>query len=324
MAYRQNDPYYQQTDASHSYPANDYPMAHEQSYDGQANWDSKSARSYQSHAGSQVHLMPSYEKYEAPPMPPMPSPQNYPPQHQGMYGMDSGYNVMREKMMRRRSVRQVALVHGNLVLDVPVPSNIVPAGKQDVEEMSKMRYTAATCDPDDFMSSRHTLRPYLMGRETELFIVMTMYNEDEVLFVRTMNAVIKNIAHLCSRTRSKTWGPEGWKKVVVCVVSDGRNKINKRTLQVLSLMGCYQDGIAKDSVGGKDVTAHIFEYTSSVIVTDTGEVGQGSCPVQILFCLKEQNKKKLNSHRWFFNAFGPLIKPNGFDKHPGVGGACGE
>ena len=29
----------------------------------------------------------------------------------------------------------------------------------------------------------------------------------------------------------------------------------------------------------------------------TGEVGRGSCPVQIIFCLKEQNKKKLNSHR---------------------------
>jgi chitin synthase len=110
-------------------------------------------------------------------------------------------------------------------------------------------------------------------------------------------------------------------------------------------MGCYQEGIAKDSVGGKDVTAHIFEYTSSVIVTETGEVSQGSCPIQILFCLKEQNKKKLNSHRWFFNAFGPLVKPNVcvlldvgtkptgtsiyelwkcFDKHSNVGGACGE
>ncbi|KAF9015746.1 glycosyltransferase family 2 protein [Cyathus striatus] len=247
--------------------------------------------------------------------------------------------------MKRRSVRQVQLVQGNLVLDVAVPTHIVPSGKGDADEFSKMRYTAATCDPDDFMASKYTLRPYLMGRQTELFIVMTMYNEDEVLFVKTMNAVIKNVAHLCSRTNSKTWGPEGWKKVVVCVVSDGRSKINKRTLQVLSLMGCFQEGIPKDSVGGKDVTAHIFEYTSSVVVTDTGEVSQGSCPVQILFCLKEQNKKKLNSHRWFFNAFGPLLKPNVcvlldvgtkptgtsiyelwkcFDKHPGVGGACGE
>lgn len=52
-------------------------------------------------------------------------------------------------------------------------------------------------------------------------------------------------------------------------------------------------------------------YTSNVVVTETGEVSQGACPVQILFCLKEQNKKKLNSHRWFFNAFGPLIQPHG-------------
>ena len=120
------------------------------------------------------------------------------------------------------------------MLDVAVPSHIVGAEKS--EEMTKMRYTAATCDPDHFMSSKYSLRPYLYGRRTELFIVMTMYNEDEVLFVRTMNAVIKNIAHLCSRSRSKTWGAEGWKKVVVCIVSDGRNKVNKRTLQVLSLV----------------------------------------------------------------------------------------
>jgi len=110
-------------------------------------------------------------------------------------------------------------------------------------------------------------------------------------------------------------------------------------------MGCYQEGIPKDSVGGKDVTAHIFEYTTNVIVTDTGEVSTSPCPVQILFCLKEQNKKKLNSHRWFFNAFGPLLRPNVcilldvgtkptgtsiyelwkcFDTHRNVGGACGE
>ena len=52
----------------------------------------------------------------------------------------------------------------------------------------------------------------------------------------TRPSVLKNVAHLCSRTRSKTWGPEGWQKVVVCVVSDGRSKVNKRTLQVLSLV----------------------------------------------------------------------------------------
>ncbi|KAF8578758.1 glycosyltransferase family 2 protein [Ramaria rubella] len=321
------------------------------SQDGHYNWDTKS---YQSDfSNSQTHLNPQMSHlnvHDTPPVPRLPY-QAYPPAQQVVndYGKRPGYSTpaysaAREQLMRRRSMRQVELQHGNLVLDVQVPSHIV-TGNSKSEEMTKMRYTAATCDPDDFMRKKYTLRPYLYGRQTELFIVMTMYNEDEVLFVKTMNAVIKNVAHLCSRGRSKTWGSEGWKKVVVCVVSDGRNKVNKRTLQVLNLMGCYQEGIAKDSVGGKDVTAHIFEYTSQVVVSSTGEVSAGSCPVQIIFCLKEQNKKKLNSHRWFFNAFGPLIQPNVcvlldvgtkptstsiydlwkcFDKHSNVGGACGE
>ncbi|KAH7886159.1 glycosyltransferase family 2 protein [Phlebopus sp. FC_14] len=361
MVYQQQqDPYYSRTPHAPYSQANtgvvpDYPPVpiHHNDYDNQ--WDAKSAKSSMqssSFHGSQAHLNPHYEMSQVsihnavPPVPPLPYHQyqpDYPPL--APREMSTGYHMAREKLMNRRSIRQVELQNGNLVLDVQVPSHIVPKGKADVEEMTKMRYTAATCDPDDFMRRKYSLRPYLYGRHTELFIVMTMYNEDEVLFVKTMNAVIKNVAHLCSRTRSKTWGPEGWKKVVVCVVSDGRSKVNKRTLQVLTLMGCYQEGIAKDSVAGQDVTAHIFEYTSNVVVSETGEVSSGACPVQILFCLKEQNKKKLNSHRWFFNAFGPLINPNVcilldvgtkptgtsiyelwkcFDKHSNVGGACGE
>ncbi|PVF97979.1 hypothetical protein CPB86DRAFT_759334 [Serendipita vermifera] len=309
-------------------------------------WDSRSAKS--SHTMHSNYSTQPFTKEQ----PPMPAPYgsnpvvDYPPaQNPRSHTADTaGFSSAREKLMKRRSIRQVPLQNGNLVFDVQVPSHIVTSSEKS-EEFTKMRYTAATCDPDDFVRNKYSLRPYLYGRHTELFIVLTMYNEDEVLFVRTMNAVIKNIAFLCSRTRSKMWGPEGWKKVVVCVVSDGRSKINQRTLKVLNLMGCYQEGIAKDSVNGKDVTAHIFEYTSQVVVSDTGEVSTGACPVQIVFCLKEQNKKKLNSHRWFFNAFGPLIKPNVcvlldvgtkptgtsiyelwkcFDSHANVGGACGE
>ncbi|KAK4701751.1 chitin synthase, partial [Phenoliferia sp. Uapishka_3] len=74
-------------------------------------------------------------------------------------------------------------------------------------------------------------------------------------------------------------------------------------------------------------------------------VSGGITPVQILFCLKEQNKKKLNSHRWAFNAFCPQLRPNvcvlldvgtrpsgtsiyslwkAFDRSSSIGGACGE
>ncbi|KAF8326373.1 chitin synthase 2 [Cantharellus anzutake] len=322
-------------------------------------WDSKSFKSYH----SQTHLNSRYEMEQvrgAPPLPSVPYQQsNYPPRSPVAYAPGSlpysrpnvsyrdpsgGWSNAHEQLMKRRSVRQVPLREGNLVLDMPAPSGILVSGRTD-DEFTHIRYSACTVDPDEFVRAKYSLRPFLYGRKTELFIVMTMYNEDEELFCKTMNAVIKNIAHLCGRSRSKTWGADGWQKVVVCVVSDGRSKINQRTLKVLTLMGVYQDGVAKDTVNGKDVQAHIFEFTTQVMVTLNGEVSQAPCPIQVIFCLKEQNKKKLNSHRWFFNAFGPLINPNVcvlldvgtkptgtsiyelwkcFDKHPNVGGACGE
>lgn len=54
--------------------------------------------------------------------------------------------------------------------------------------------------------------------------------------------------------------------VVVCIVSDGRAKINSRTLSVLAAMGVYQDGVAKNVVAGKPVTGHLYEYTTQVSI----------------------------------------------------------
>ncbi|KAG2202877.1 hypothetical protein INT46_007557 [Mucor plumbeus] len=255
----------------------------------------------------------------------------------------------RKQPRRYKTVRKVKLTGGNLILDNPVPNKYLQRVKRrDENEFTHMRYIAATCDPADFQKDGYKLRQNLLHRETELFIVLTMYNEDEILFCRTMNGVMKNISHLCSRERSKTWGPEGWKKVVVCIVSDGRTKIHPRTLSVLAAMGVYQDGLAKNIVEGKPVTAHIYEHTTQISVdSDMNFRGaeKGVVPVQILFLLKEKNQKKINSHRWFFQAFGPLLRPNvcvlldvgtkpggrsiynlwkSFDINRNVAGACGE
>lgn len=45
----------------------------------------------------------------------------------------------------------------------------------------------------------------------------------------------------------------GCLKVVVCVVADGRLKINPRTRSVLAALGCYQDGVGKNVVLAKPV-----------------------------------------------------------------------
>ncbi|KAF8133385.1 glycosyltransferase family 2 protein [Boletus edulis] len=234
------------------------------------------------------------------------------------------YGRIPQRVPRRfKTLKKVELFHGNFVLDSAVPSKLLDmCGLRNEREFTHMRYSAATCDPNEFKDTGFTLRQlhYDPPRRTELFIVMTMYNEDEELFCRSMHGVIKNIAHLCKRDRSKTWGKDGWKKVVVCIVSDGRQKINSRTLSVIATMGAYQEGVAKNVVNGKPVTAHIYEYTT-------------------------QKGRKSTSHRWFFNAFGPILQPNvcvlldvgtmpgptsiyhlwkAFDINSNVGGACGE
>lgn len=194
----QNPSHYYPEHTPNNVPNNNYQV-YEQDNSG---WDTKSTKSYQTYqshyAESQVHLNPSahHEMVEvAPPLPTLPYSQrpNYPPQQQIRPPFlreqsSAGWSVAKDQLMKRRSVRQVELYQGNLVLDVAVPSHIIPKGSERNEEMSKMRYTAATCDPDDFMRSKYSLRPYLYGRRTELFIVMTMYNEDEILFLKTMNA----------------------------------------------------------------------------------------------------------------------------------------
>jgi len=257
-------------------------------------------------------------------------------------------------LKRYKTVKEVQLFNGNLVLDCPIPPkllNQIPhTAPPERDEFTHMRYTAATCDPSEFFAERFTLRQNLFAkpRHTELFIVVTMYNEDDVLFARTMSGVFKNVEYMCSRKDSKTWGKDAWKKIVVCVVSDGRAKINPRTRAVLAGMGVYQDGIAKQKVNGKDVTAHIYEYTTQVGISakkDIVELRPKQQPVQILFCLKEKNQKKINSHRWFFQAFGRVLNPNicvlidagtkpgkdsiyqlwkAFDLEPMCAGACGE
>ncbi|KAL0956300.1 hypothetical protein HGRIS_002457 [Hohenbuehelia grisea] len=255
-----------------------------------------------------------------------------------------------EGRVQRRygQTKRVALTNGNLVVDVDVPPKLI-LPRQGGPEVTQMRYTAVTCDPDDFHKNGFFLRQNLYQRKTELFIVITMYNEDEILFCRTMYGVMRNIAHLCSRKNSQTWGPDAWKKVVVCIVADGRKKIHPRVLDCLTLLGVYQPGgYMKNSVNNKDVTAHLFEYTTSFGLDSNLHFkypDKGIVPTQIIFCLKERNQKKINSHRWFFNAFGPMLQPNvcvlldvgtrpgkksiyklwkAFDLNPNIGGACGE
>lgn len=268
-----------------------------------------------------------------------------------MHNIDNGFVPKREKTITKRKVRLVGGKSGNLVLENPIPDElkkVLTRTESEFGEFTNMTYTACTSEPDEFLNDGFTLRNVKYGRETEIVICITMYNEDEFSFARTMHGVMKNVAHLVSRHKSHTWGKDSWKKIQVVIVADGRNKVNESVLQLLTATGCYQENLARPYVNNKKVNAHLFEYTTQISIDENLKFKgdeKSLAPVQVLFCLKETNQKKINSHRWLFNAFCPLLDPNvvilldvgtkpdnhaiynlwkAFDRDSNVAGAAGE
>ena len=267
--------------------------------------------------------------------------------------------------IRRYQTRKVKLQQGSVLsVEYPVPSaiqNSVQAKyRNDLEsgseEFTHMRYTAATCDPDDFtLKNGYNLRPAMYNRHTELLIAITYYNEDKVLTARTLHGVMQNVKEIVNLKKSEFWNKGGpaWQKIVVTMVFDGIDPCDKGVLDVLATIGIYQDGVMKKDIDGKETVAHIFEYTTQLSVTPNQQLcrphdDNGSTtfpPVQMIFCLKQKNSKKINSHRWLFTAFGRILNPEvcilldagtkpgsrsllalweAFYNDKDLGGACGE
>lgn len=266
--------------------------------------------------------------------------------------------------LKRYGTRKVKLADDQVFsVDYPVPSAIKNAIEKKYrddleagsEEFTHMRYTAATCDPSEFnLKNGYNLRPAMYNRHTELLIAITYYNEDKVLTARTLHGVMQNIREIVNLKHSEFWhkGGPAWQKIVVCLVFDGIDPADKNTLDLLATIGIYQDGIMKKDIDGEETVAHIFEYTTQLSVTPTLQLirpqdnsSSTLPPIQMMFCLKQKNSKKINSHRWLFTAFGRILNPEvcilldagtkpsprsllylweAFYNDKNLGGACGE
>ncbi|KAG6814208.1 Chitin synthase, class 1 [Tricholoma furcatifolium] len=277
-------------------------------------------------------------------------------------GVESAWR--RRQTIKRGVTRKVKLTNGNFIAEYPVPTPVVSAieakwSSTNTTEFSHMRYTAATCDPDDFTEANGwSLRTKKYNRETELLIAVTSYNEDKTLYARTLHGVMLNIRDICKTKQSKYWrrhteeGNPAWQKITVALIVDGLEPMDKSVLDILATVGVYQDGVMKKQIDGKDTVAHIFEYTTQLSVDSSPQLvlpqpndPLNLVPVQIILVLKAKNQKKINSHRWLFNAIGKMLNPEicvlidagtkpghksiyylweAFYNDPHLGGCCGE
>ncbi|KIY51631.1 glycosyltransferase family 2 protein [Fistulina hepatica ATCC 64428] len=235
----------------------------------------------------------------------------------------------RRQTIKRGVTRKVKLTNGNFIAEYAVPTPVHSAIEEQYRtdttttEFSHMRYTAATCDPDEFTEANGwSLRQKMYNRETEILVAVTSYNEDKILYARTLHGVMLNIRDICKTKQSKYWrrqaeeGMLGWKRISVALIVDGLEAMDKSVLDILATVGVYQDGVMKKQVDGKDTVVHIFEYTTQLSVDATpqlvlpqGNDSNNLVPVQIIFIVKAKNQKKINSHRWLFNAVGKMLNP---------------
>ena len=57
-------------------------------------------------------------------------------------------------------------------------------------------------------------------------------------------------------------GMPGWQRIVVTLIVNGLEPMDKSVLYILAMVGVYQDGVMKKQVDGKDTVAHIFKVSS--------------------------------------------------------------
>jgi chitin synthase len=158
----------------------------------------------------------------------------------------------------------------------------------------------------------------MYNRHTELLIAVTYYNEDKFLTSRTLHSIMQNLRDIANLKKSGFWNKGGpaWQNIVVCLIFDGIDPCDKDCLDVLATVGVFQDGVMRKDVDGKETIAHIFEYTTQLSVTPLQQLirplddGPATLPpTQLMLCLKQENARKINSHRWLFNAFGRILNP---------------
>lgn len=181
----------------------------------------------------------------------------------------------------------------------------------DEREARTMYYTpVVTKDPINFTNDGYRLQTVQSNRRPALMVVITMYNEDADELRSTLRKVCNNVQYLKDRSLPGYEGDLAWQNVLVCIVSDGRQKANPGTLKFLESIGLYDEDVMTITATGADVRCHLFEHTVQLTKDKSFNRKKPFPPLQVLFALKEHNAGKLDSHLWYFNAFAEQILPN--------------
>jgi chitin synthase len=173
--------------------------------------------------------------------------------------------------------------------------------------------------------------------DTSVLTCLTVYNEDGVEFVRSMAGLARNIQYCQS---SATYGAR--KEFTLCIIADGRDRIHPTTRHWAIKLGLFNRTIspqkADDLPGGDRLSIYETILSTAKVARIAAEVAQEqnlslmellrqqdlqrekrysdsdssqeNCTFRAIFCIKEENAGKLDSHWWFYNRLCPMLQPD--------------
>ncbi|CAA7263633.1 unnamed protein product [Cyclocybe aegerita] len=218
-----------------------------------------------------------------------------------------------------KSLSELAFVVECPLVD-PVLSPIVAEKSNSKNtEFTHLRYTAATCDPDDFtVRNGYTLRGQAFSRSTDILIAITSFNEGASMYAHSLSGVFANSRDLCTSQKSRYWrscageaGP-AWQRITVALVVDGLEEMDGSALEFLTGAGLCQPGVMRPQVDGAETTAHIFESLIPAKRLDKESQLSGhsdDIPIQFILIIKAKNERKISSHRWVLNSIAKNLNP---------------
>jgi chitin synthase len=189
--------------------------------------------------------------------------------------------------------------------------DVRPKPTQDNEETIKtIRCLKRACRLE-FLEPNQPLRPGVLSKikdNCDLLICVSMYNEGPFDVEKTLSGVVKNLeAFKKAKVESS--------RIACIVICDGlkpfletyaKNEgFYKEFIDIEIIEGHYNVDSYKDihlPNSGDTEIAHCFETDRRM-----GEHDEAS--LQLIWVVKEHNKRKLNTHLWFFEGFCEYIQP---------------
>jgi chitin synthase len=176
----------------------------------------------------------------------------------------------------------------------------------------RVRYTSVTCTNPSTFSQAYKLRVMdaapADSRGVETLIVITLYNEKLADLNETLDGICDNIAADCLKNDD----PEAWRRWAVCIIADGRLKLHTSIAEQMELCDLSDAALALGMAqpDAAPIRLHLYESTQSRVREYTEPTEKTvRFNLQVVMAIKEENAGKLDSHRWFFNAFAGSIRP---------------